>query len=134
MLSLNATFTKEPTAQVVQVKDVEYTVMNNRVAIPFGENRASFINVTAWGELAEYIGEHYSEGDEVLLDGEIRNSKYRLGDRSLWLNYILITNVRPIETADTADDNPGTEVESQEQTDEKPEADSGSADNSDDSE
>jgi single-stranded DNA-binding protein len=54
----------------------------------------AFINVTAWGKLAEYLGTYYKKGDEIYIEGEIRNSDYKTGDKVLQTNYILISTVK----------------------------------------
>ena len=89
------TFATEPEWKTVQVGQDERSVMNGRVAIHQGRDRAAFINVTAWGKLAEYIGAYYRKGDEIYIEGEIRNSNYRVGDRTIQTNYIQITAVKP---------------------------------------
>ena len=89
-----ATFATEPELKKIQVGDSERSVMNGRIAINQGKDRASFVNVTAWGKLAEYIGTYYHKGDEIYIEGEIRNSNYKTDDRTLQTNYILINTVK----------------------------------------
>ena len=50
-----ATFATEPELKTVQIGDSERSVMNGRIAINQGKDRAAFVNVTAWGKLAEYM-------------------------------------------------------------------------------
>ena len=88
------TLAMEPEVKTVQFGNTERTVMNSRVAIRYGKDRAAFINVTCWGKLAEYIGTYYKKGDEIYITGEIRNSNYKTDDRVLQTNYILITDVK----------------------------------------
>ena len=95
MITEIATFATEPELRTVQIGENDRSVMNGRIAINQGKDRASFINVTAWGKLAEYIGNYYKKGDEIYIEGEIRNSNYKTDDRTLQTNYILITTAKP---------------------------------------
>jgi single-stranded DNA-binding protein len=95
MITEIATFATEPELKTVQIGDDERSVMNGRIAVRQSRDHAAFINVTAWGKLAEYIGTYYKKGDEIYMEGEIRNANYKLGDRVLQTNYILITAAKP---------------------------------------
>ena len=87
-------FANEPELKMVPSGENETSVMNALVAIRQGKDRASFINVTAWGGLAEYIGNNYRKGDEIYIEGDIRNSNYTVGDRVIQTNYVRIYNAR----------------------------------------
>lgn len=40
------------------------------------ENKADFINCTAWGKTAEFIGHYFHKGKEILTEGRIQTGKY----------------------------------------------------------
>ena len=94
MLKEVATFAQDVELKTVTVNDVEKSVLNNRIAIYQGRERTTFINVTAWGKLAEYIAANYKKGDEVCIEGELRNGTINLEDRSVQTTYILVRSVK----------------------------------------
>lgn len=57
-------------------------VLNNRVAIYNGKDKEgndrapTWVDITAWGNDAEYIAKNFSKGDEILLTGELRNKPF----------------------------------------------------------
>ena len=89
-----ATFATEPELKTIQFGTAKRSVMNGRIAIRQGKDHASFINVTAWGKLAEYIGNNYKKGDEIYIEGEIRNYNFKTDDRTMQTNYVLINTVK----------------------------------------
>ena len=94
MIQEVATFALDVEAKTVTVGDVEKTVLNNRIAIYNGKERTTFVNVTAWGKLAEYIAANYKKGDEVCFEGELRNGNLALEDRNVQTTFILMRTVK----------------------------------------
>ena len=94
MIQEVATFALDVEAKTVTVGDVEKTVLNNRIAIYNGKERTTFVNVTAWGKLAEYIAANYKKGDEVCFEGELRNGNQTLEDRIIQTTFILLRTVK----------------------------------------
>jgi single-strand DNA-binding protein len=46
-------------------------VLNNRIAMPAGKDKATFIDIVAWNGTAELINTWYKKGYEILLQGEL---------------------------------------------------------------
>ena len=85
----------------VQTKNVttekgEKTVLNNRIAIYQGKNKTTFIDITAWGFTAEFIGKHFNKGDEIYVEGELKNKSITIEDKTFQSSFILVNNVRCI--------------------------------------
>ena len=85
----------------VQTKNVttekgEKTVLNNRIAIYQGKNKTTFIDITAWGFTAEFIEKHFNKGDEIYIEGEIKNKSITVEDKTFQNCFILVNNVRCI--------------------------------------
>jgi single-strand DNA-binding protein len=51
-------------------------VVNLRVAINGRNDRADYVDVTAWGKVAEAVAEHKSKGDQVAVSGRITSSDW----------------------------------------------------------
>jgi single-strand DNA-binding protein len=120
MITEIANFATEPEFKRVLIGETEKSVMNGRIAIRQGRERAAFVNVTAWGRLAEYIGAYYKKGDEIYIEGELRNSSYKTEGRVLQTNYILVTAAKPTfgqksrrQTAESEPDEPEIPPESE---------------------
>ncbi len=41
-----------------------------------GERQADFINCTAWGKTAEFVGKYFSKGKMIIVEGSLRNNNY----------------------------------------------------------
>ncbi|WP_324825130.1 single-stranded DNA-binding protein [Sinanaerobacter sp. ZZT-01] len=59
------------------VKGEPRSVLNNRVAIKV-KDKTTFIDIVAWGSLAEVIGAYLAKGDEFYGEGELRNAAYKI--------------------------------------------------------
>ncbi len=71
--------------------------VGNMLAISDGENKTTFIDVTAWGNLAEVIGQYLAKGDELYIEGELRNKDISIGGgegKTMQGVYILITQIK----------------------------------------
>lgn len=86
--------TQEPDVRTVTVSEVEKRVLNNRIAVRTGKDDTAFIDVTAWNGTADFIGAHFRKGDELLIEGELRNRIVKSGDKELSHPFILITRVK----------------------------------------
>jgi len=94
MIQEVATFAQDVEMKTVTVGDVEKSVLNNRVAIFNDKDRTTFVNVTAWGKLAEYIAANYKKGDEVCFEGNLRNGTHTVEDRTFQTTFILMRTVK----------------------------------------
>lgn len=74
---------QEVATKTVPVGDEERAVLNNRVAISLGKDKSAFIQIVAWGKLAEFIVEHFGKGDELYFEGYVRNRDYPVGNKTL---------------------------------------------------
>lgn len=72
----------------------ERTVLNNRIMIYQGKERTTFVDITAWGGLAEFIAKHFKKGEEIYLEGELKNKTITIEGKTLQSFYILLTNAR----------------------------------------
>ena len=70
----------------------ERNVFNNAVAIQVDKAHSTFVNITAWGKTAETMAKHLNKGDELLIRGELRNNKAKLGDKLITTVYVLVTS------------------------------------------
>lgn len=85
----------------VQVKTVttdkgKKSVLNNRISIYQGKNKTTFIDITAWGFTAEFIAKHFKKGDEIFVEGEIKNKSVTIEDKTFQNCFLLVTNVRNV--------------------------------------
>ena len=64
------------------------------------ERGVDFINCTAWGKTAEFIGQHFDKGSPIMLNGELRQHNYTNKDGVKVFTYVV--NVDTIDFALTA--------------------------------
>ncbi|MDD4565861.1 MAG: single-stranded DNA-binding protein [Eubacteriales bacterium] len=92
--------TQDVKVKTVLLTEGEKSVCNNRVAISGpGGDQTTYINVTAWGRLAEFMGEHLKKGDEFYAEGELKNSMIPVYDengnkKEIQTNYFLIDRIK----------------------------------------
>ena len=87
--------TQDVEIKTISTKDTkEIAVLNNRIAITHNKNITSFIDITAWGELAKFIGKYFRKGDELFIEGSIRNTDYPVGEKTIQMPYILVESVK----------------------------------------
>jgi single-strand DNA-binding protein len=85
--------TQDVNVRVNNFNGVEKSVLNNSLAIKNGKDMTTFVNFTAWGKTAELIGNYLKKGDEVLLRGELRNSKREIDGKTYTNTYLLVTGL-----------------------------------------
>lgn len=51
------------------------SVLNNRVAIRISDKETCYMDVVAWGSLAELIAKYLKKGDEFYVEGELKNKE-----------------------------------------------------------
>jgi single-stranded DNA-binding protein len=73
-----------------------FKVLNNRIAIYQGKERTTFVDITAWGDCAAFIYAHFEKGDEIYIEGEIRNKPYSVGDKTIQTCFIRVAYVKPV--------------------------------------
>ncbi len=86
--------TRNVEVKTVVVGKEEKSVLNNCLAVNYDKDNTAFIDFTAWGGIAETIGKYLSKGNEVLLEGELRNKKLKVGDKEYTVPYVLVTKIR----------------------------------------
>ncbi len=63
-------------AYEVKLKEVgEKKVLNNRLAIPIGKDKTTFVDIVAWNGTAELIANNFKKGHEILIQGHLINKK-----------------------------------------------------------
>lgn len=70
----------------------EKVVLNNAVAIKVNKDTSAFVDITAWGIVAETIAKYFKKGDEILVKGEIRNKKSKVEEKEITNVFILVNN------------------------------------------
>lgn len=84
----------EVKVQTVTTGKGERMVLNNRIMIYQGKDRTTFVDITAWGGLAEFIAKHFKQGEEIYLEGELKNKSITIEGKSIQSFYILVDNAR----------------------------------------
>lgn len=84
----------EVKAQSVTTGKGERTVLNNRIMIYQGKDRTTFVDITAWGGLAEFIAKYFKQGEEIYIEGELKNKQITVEGKPIQSFYILLTNAR----------------------------------------
>ncbi|MDD2483678.1 MAG: single-stranded DNA-binding protein [Eubacteriales bacterium] len=86
--------TQDSVVKTVKVKNEDRSVYNNRVAIKDGDQTV-FVGITAWGGLADLMGQYLEKGDEFYGEGELRNGTV-LGkeDKELQTVYLLLEKIK----------------------------------------
>ena len=91
--------TKDVEVKTVTSKEKkEISVCNNRVAIPVGD-KTTYINITAWGGLADLLGQYLRKGDEFYGEGELRNDTVPVynkdgEEKELQTAYLLLETIK----------------------------------------
>ena len=86
--------TRDVEVRTVQVNGEEKNVLNNRLAVRFGRGESAFIDLTAWNGTADFIGAHFKKGDEMYVEGELRNRVSKIGDRDLSVPFLLVRRIQ----------------------------------------
>ena len=86
--------TQDVAVKTVNINEVDKHVTNNRIAIRVNNDDTAFIDVTAWNGTADFLGKHFKKGDELYIEGELRNRTIKHGDKELSYPYILITRIK----------------------------------------
>jgi len=90
----------------ITVDGAEQRVLNNRLAINQGKDNTVFIDVTAWGDTAEFLSKYFTKGSEIYVTGEIRNRQFKFKDdeRSFTVPYIKIMGIKFTHGTNKEDD------------------------------
>lgn len=71
-----------------------------------GSYKADFIRCTAWKGTADFIAKYFKKGQEILVNGEMRNADYT--DKDGIKHYAMDLNVNSAEFCGSKSDNAGT--------------------------
>lgn len=85
---------REVEVRTVTIGETEKRVLNNRLAVRVNADDTAFIDITAWNGTADFIGRHFGKGDELFIEGELRNRAVKSGEREFSHAYVLVTKVR----------------------------------------
>lgn len=66
-----------------------------------GQPTADFINVVAWGKLAENISNYTAKGLKILIQGSIQTGSYEKDGQKVYTTDVLASNVEFIDWKDT---------------------------------
>ena len=62
-----------------------------------GKHPADFLNIVAWGKLAEICGEYIKKGCLILVSGRIQSRSYELDKETKWITEIIAESVNVLE-------------------------------------
>jgi single-stranded DNA-binding protein len=88
-------FVSEVKLNSYTAKGEEVCAANSRVAVRRSDGRDAFIDVSAFDALGEDVVAQFKEGDFAVVEGEIRNKRYRVGARRTNVSYLHILAIRP---------------------------------------
>lgn len=78
---------------------VRFTLaVNRRFKTMTGERKVDFINVVAWGGLAETLASYASKGSLLSLDGELRTRKYDKAGQTHFVTEVLCHSFQLLES------------------------------------
>ena len=88
-------FARDVEVRKVTINGEEKSVFNNALAVSYDKNNAAFMEVTAWNGTADLIGKYFQKGDELVIEGELRNRKNKREDGKEFTEpFIMINRVR----------------------------------------
>lgn len=94
MLAEIGRLTQEVEVKTVSVSGAAKSVLNNRLAISVDKEITVFIDLSAWGGMAEFIGKYFAKGGELYVEGELRNKTNKIGDKEISVPYLLVSKVK----------------------------------------
>lgn len=59
-----------------------------------GTYDTDFVNVVAWGKLAEVCSQYLNKGSQVLIDGRIQVRNYEKNKETKWITEIIAENIK----------------------------------------
>jgi single-stranded DNA-binding protein len=102
--------TQDVEVRTVSIEGVDKHVMNNRLAVRVSAGSTAFMDITAWNGSADFIGQHFKKGDELLIEGELRSRAVKTEGREFSHPFILVTRVR-FTHGNRREDGKGVEAE-----------------------
>lgn len=79
MFSDIVTIVTDVKTQTVRGTNGDITVLNSRVAIYHGgKDNDTYIDVNAWGKTADMIAEHFHKGNQIYIEGDIRDREKKI--------------------------------------------------------
>ena len=84
----------EVTVKTVTTDKGDKLVLNNRIMIYQGRNKSTFVDITAWNGVADFIARHFTQNDEIFIEGELKNKDITIDDKTFQGFYILVDNAR----------------------------------------
>lgn len=91
----------EVKTNTVTTEKGDKTVLNNRLMIYQGKDRTTFVDITAWNGVAEFIGSHFKQNEEIFIEGELKNKTITIDGKTFQSFYILVENARVVFGKDT---------------------------------
>ena len=64
-----------------------------------------FINITAFGKTAEFIGNYFAKGNLIMIDGKIQTGSYEKEGRKVYTTDVIVDKVSFIETKKRKEEN-----------------------------
>lgn len=86
--------TADPKMDIIDGKKrARFTVAICRRFSKSAENVIDYISCVAWGHNAEFIERHFKRGNNIVIVGEIRTSKYESGGRMNYSTSVFVEEV-----------------------------------------
>jgi len=82
---------KEVEFKEIEIGGKKKSVLNNSLAIKIDKDNTAYVDITAWGSIAESISKFFHKGDEILIKGEIRNKKSKVEEKEIATVFVLVT-------------------------------------------
>jgi single-strand DNA-binding protein len=64
-----------------------------------GKHPADFLNIVAWGKLAEICFDYVKKGSLILVSGRIQSRSYELDNETRWITEIVAESINILEYA-----------------------------------
>ncbi len=84
----------EVKTSIITTEKGDKTVLNNRIMIYRGKGRITFVDIAAWGHVAEFIEKYFKQNEEIFIEGELRNKQMILDGKPVQGYFILVNNAR----------------------------------------
>lgn len=62
-----------------------------------GKHPVDFLNIVAWGKLAEICGDYIKKGSLILVSGRIQSRSYEMDKETRWITEIVAESVNVLE-------------------------------------
>lgn len=91
---LKGRITKELEVKYLPTKNGMKPRLQFSIACNRDKENADFINCIAWDEKAEFINQYFKKGQEILIEGELKNKSWKDEDnKNRYLTEVLVNKI-----------------------------------------